>query len=83
MGAISFRWKLNKSPGVVDLVRDKFVCAAVDINTFERRQDAEGEFFRHFRASANKLYNDKHRDQGIYICDPAGGVLRPAAAPGF
>ena len=72
MGAISFRWKLNKSPGVVDFVRENFVCAAADITTFERRQDTEGEFFRVFRASANELYKDKHRDQGIYVCDPAG-----------
>lgn len=72
MGAVSFRWKLNGNPKVVEFVRDHFVAAAVDIDTFTKRNDKEGEFFRTFRASSNAKLNDKFQDQAIYICDTAG-----------
>ena len=72
MGAVSFRWKLNANPEVVEFIHEHFVAAAVDIDTFTKRDDNEGEFFRTFRASSNTKRNDKFQDQAIYICDTAG-----------
>ncbi|CAN5669714.1 hypothetical protein BH23PLA1_BH23PLA1_42090 [soil metagenome] len=72
MGAVSFRWKLNRDPELVKFIRDNFVAAAVDISGFQPRQDPDGEFYRTFRSSYSQKIGKKWDDQGIYVCDTAG-----------
>jgi hypothetical protein len=72
MGAVSFRWKLNRDPKLVKFISDHFVAAAVDISGFQPRQDPDGEFYRTFRNSYSQKIGKKWDDQGIYVCDTAG-----------
>lgn len=65
-----------------DLLRDRFVAVGIDIGTFQKRQDAEGAFFRRFRQAFNEKHDTpRFADQGVYLCDTAGGNYNlPSAA---
>lgn len=55
-------------PGIVSLLREKFVCAGIAHNGAGRRKDAEGEF-------ANRMIGKGGTLQGLHVINVAGELV--------
>ncbi len=60
---------------VLELLKTRFVCVAVDVWYEQRRNDSEGAFYRTIVGQRGAL-DPEHSTQGFYVSTVAGGLLR-------
>lgn len=69
------RASIFSDPEILDTLRRRFVCVAVDAWYLNRRQDAEGEFYRKVVKQEASRQDMNSSTQGKYACDASGRLF--------